>query len=753
MNIKKAISSFIIASMLVTSFYATALADEEQTNTEVTETNTETNTETSINSAKNADEFIEEVSNLADDNRIVVNTIDDLSGKIENASGVNYDGTYVISFADKDSLNKAVKYLDSKDIGYALDGTVSICSTGTEILETSVKANASTRVAVIDTGSNIANESYSVIDDSDRDYNGHGTKVVSNILSYTDDAYIISIKAINSNGRGTMTDVCAALNFAINSDVDVIVMCISIYDTGDYDGFKELIAEADKKGVTVIASAGNNNSDAKKYTPGNIDKVITVGALNEDLTKAASSNYGSKVDYYVVSKSTSDAASIFAGKYISENMDEVYTTYKSEEDLEITEPEETVEPEEPKFDINDGWHNYSSSIPDGQLTWLPEEELRSIGYKNDSEFRAAVIEACKSMLGGAYGSSINGWDNEHTDCITMTTRAYAQALGLISDLHTTEGCVHGLHVEYTSTPGALDTINFGPTGGYTLKQASERYGISVENGQDAVYLFVERQTCTFTREIEPIRVEKTLTETLEKLNAREGDIVLWAKLNSKGQYSWQHANVYSGDSNWFYDSYQSASPIEYRQRSNTPYPIGSNSWSAIAVIHIPTFGTEEETPTPTPVPASTLLKVDGVYQYYKDGEFCPETTLVKYNGQYWYVKDGILDKSETLVKYNNSWWYVNNGKLDKTETLVKYNNSWWYVKDGKLNKAETLVKYNNAWWYVKDTRLCRDTAFVSYNVSLWYCKDGRLQRTYSGDVTIGEVTKTVLNGKVVANIE
>jgi len=603
-KLQKIFSIILVISVMVSSIAFSAYADEEETiNTETTE---ETIIETSVNEpeeekqttfitfACDAEEFIDDVSILSNDNRIVVNTTINIEEKIDNAFGVYFDGTYVLSFADEDSLNSAVKYFDSKDISYALEGTMSLCGTADETADIQINKNATTRVAVIDTGSDIANESYSVIDDSTRDYNGHGTKVVSNILSYTDDAYIISIKAINSNGRGTMTDVCAALNYALNSDVDVIVMCISIYDTGDYDGFKDLVNQATKNGITVISSAGNNNKDAKKYTPANIDKVITVGALNEDLTKADKSNYGDLVDYYVVSNSTSNAASIFAGKYVAKNLDGTYKTYKSATENVTPTPTQEIEKEVTEFNINDGWHEYDDSIPDGQITWLTEDELRSLGYSNDNDFREAVIYACKQMLGGAYGSSTNGWMDGHTDCITMTTRAYAQALGLISNLHTVEGCEHGLHVEYDVTPGAIEDVDFGSSGGYKVKQASKRYGISVQNGQDAVYLFVGRTSCDFPREVEPVHVEKTVAETLKQLNAKKGDIVLWATINKDGQYSWKHANVYAGTGVWFYDSYQSASPIEYRERPNTPNPIGSNKWNAIAVLHVPAFDCSDE---------------------------------------------------------------------------------------------------------------------------------------------------------------
>lgn len=44
--------------------------------------------------------------------------------------------------------------------------------------------------------SDLANEKYSVIGDDLKDYNGHGTAMVNNILAQTDDAYVISIKTM-----------------------------------------------------------------------------------------------------------------------------------------------------------------------------------------------------------------------------------------------------------------------------------------------------------------------------------------------------------------------------------------------------------------------------------------------------------------------------------------------------------------------------------------------------------------------------
>ncbi|MBR3461418.1 MAG: S8 family serine peptidase, partial [Clostridiales bacterium] len=69
---------------------------------------------------------------------------------------------------------------------------------------------------------------------------------------------------------------------AQNLNVEVILMALSVKDNGEYDAFKELVWEAEAKGIKIIASAGNNNADAEDYLPAGISGVITVGAITED---------------------------------------------------------------------------------------------------------------------------------------------------------------------------------------------------------------------------------------------------------------------------------------------------------------------------------------------------------------------------------------------------------------------------------------------------------------------------------------
>lgn len=326
--------------------------------TEPSETTTETTvTETSkIIIAKSYDEYFELISKLPEAERIIVDTEEDLS-MLTVKAGVYFDGTYILAFENSAEKAVAVNTLVNLGISYSLDGELSACDNdeeeddytdynpddgepfdwssydeddewywedlGEEIPEEdgdeiykdkSINPNAKTKIAIIDTGSNKANEAYSVIGTSVADDNGHGTEMANIILNQTDDAYIISIKALNADGKGQMSDIYAAVQLAESMNVDYILMAISIRDNGKYDAFKELIANTKAK---VVASAGNNGTDASKYLPASIDKVYTAAATDEDDVIMPFSNYGTCVDYYVDGDSTSESAAIVAGLLIA----------------------------------------------------------------------------------------------------------------------------------------------------------------------------------------------------------------------------------------------------------------------------------------------------------------------------------------------------------------------------------------------------------------------------------------------------
>lgn len=214
-------------------------------------------------------------------------------------------------------------------------------------------------IAVIDTGSSERDnviERVSMLGDDVSDDNGHGDEMISKILSQDKDAKVISIKAMDSNGRGTTSSVYAGLQYAIEKKVDIINMSFVGIANEDNSSIKDLIETAINQGITVVGAAGNNGTDASYFIPGCVEGAYIIGAANSDGTRLETSNYGKTVDYNVVAGSTSEASALFAG-YLSKHkaIDDVnsnnliYSTdykVKSDDKPKEDKPKED-KPEEP----------------------------------------------------------------------------------------------------------------------------------------------------------------------------------------------------------------------------------------------------------------------------------------------------------------------------------------------------------------------------------------------------------------------
>ena len=212
-----------------------------------------------------------------------------------------------------------------------------VVSDATAVAEVAAEANADTQrktVALIDSGVNgdLADASVNLTNDPDADAVGHGTAMAETIKNIAgDNASILSIKAFNDDGTGSISTVTAAVKYAIAMDVDYINISASILDSDDTALFKAEIQNALNKGIVVVASAGNNGTDASLYAPANIDGVDTIGACESfdgftAFKVTPFSNYGDTVDWYYISDSTSTAAAMETGVLVAGLEDEGYST-------------------------------------------------------------------------------------------------------------------------------------------------------------------------------------------------------------------------------------------------------------------------------------------------------------------------------------------------------------------------------------------------------------------------------------------
>jgi subtilisin family serine protease len=130
------------------------------------------------------------------------------------------------------------------------------------------------------------------------DSHGHGTHVSGIIKSVYPDVKIIPLKyyAPTKSGQENLDATIKALSYAVEKNVDVI----NYSGGGPEPSLDELkiLKEAERKGILVIAAAGNeqSNIDIKNnsYYPAsyNLSNIITVTAHDQNLKILNSSNWG-----------------------------------------------------------------------------------------------------------------------------------------------------------------------------------------------------------------------------------------------------------------------------------------------------------------------------------------------------------------------------------------------------------------------------------------------------------------------------
>ncbi|RUS17373.1 peptidase S8/S53 domain-containing protein [Endogone sp. FLAS-F59071] len=184
-------------------------------------------------------------------------------------------------------------------------------------------AGEGVKVYVIDTGVNIEHNDFEgratwgqTIPDGDEDIdgNGHGSHVAGTIAGkkygVAKKANIIAVKVLRSNGSGTMSDVLAGVEWAIdahNNDVALAaqqgrkqinsVANMSL-GGGKSQALDDVVNDAVDAGIIFAVAAGNDNRDACDYSPAASEKAITVGASTIQDERAYFSNYGKCVDVF-----------------------------------------------------------------------------------------------------------------------------------------------------------------------------------------------------------------------------------------------------------------------------------------------------------------------------------------------------------------------------------------------------------------------------------------------------------------------
>ncbi len=127
------------------------------------------------------------------------------------------------------------------------------------------------------------------------DDQGHGTSmagilVAENLLpGIAPNVNLYIAKAISSSGNGTDVNIAAAVDWCVDNDVDIISLSLGGAQGIDLilietDDLEAAVDRAIDQGIFVVAAAGNDGSDddGDVSSPGSVEDVICVGAIDTD---------------------------------------------------------------------------------------------------------------------------------------------------------------------------------------------------------------------------------------------------------------------------------------------------------------------------------------------------------------------------------------------------------------------------------------------------------------------------------------
>jgi len=165
---------------------------------------------------------------------------------------------------------------------------------------------------VVDTGLRFSHSEFSgrarsgwdfIDDDADAsDCAGHGTHVAGTIGGETygvaKDVEFVSLRVWGCNGSGWMSDMVAALDWAVaNKPAGPAVVNISGGGGADA-AMNQAVLNTVAAGIPVVVAGMNNNSDACSVSPASAPSAITAGAVDSVDQRASFSNYGSCIDLF-----------------------------------------------------------------------------------------------------------------------------------------------------------------------------------------------------------------------------------------------------------------------------------------------------------------------------------------------------------------------------------------------------------------------------------------------------------------------
>jgi len=119
---------------------------------------------------------------------------------------------------------------------------------------------------------------------------GHGTMTTGLIHLVAPTAKILPLKAFTSNGQGYLSNIVAALYYAVQHNANVVNMSFDVSTPSQ--ALSQAISYANQSGLVLVAAAGNESTSAPVYPAALNSSVMGIASTTDYDTRSTFSNYG-----------------------------------------------------------------------------------------------------------------------------------------------------------------------------------------------------------------------------------------------------------------------------------------------------------------------------------------------------------------------------------------------------------------------------------------------------------------------------
>src|ERR1700682_1321861 len=119
---------------------------------------------------------------------------------------------------------------------------------------------------------------------------GHGTMTTGLVHLVAPKAKLLPLKAFTSNGTGYLSNIVAALYYAVQHQANVVNMSFDVSTPSA--ALSQAVSYANQSGVVLVAAAGNQNTTAPVYPAALNANVMGIASTTDWDARSSFSNYG-----------------------------------------------------------------------------------------------------------------------------------------------------------------------------------------------------------------------------------------------------------------------------------------------------------------------------------------------------------------------------------------------------------------------------------------------------------------------------